>query len=203
MPNVIAVQEILVMMKMKRIINSISYRTAGSVSFKCIRAVSIVFATAVLLFMTSISTAATYISTFDPPDFQLSHTFDLTIEGFDPLAEVVDSAVVVVVFVRDLWSPSPNSDQVWSLWVEDNDSVTKRSSYYDGFVAASIRLFDYTPIETDGTLDFGVTPASGVYIGASTLTITTSPAVVPVPSAVWLFGSGLLGLIGVARRMKA
>ncbi|MBI5783055.1 MAG: VPLPA-CTERM sorting domain-containing protein, partial [Gammaproteobacteria bacterium] len=28
-------------------------------------------------------------------------------------------------------------------------------------------------------------------------------AVVPVPAAVWLFGSGLLGLIGVARRKAA
>jgi len=27
--------------------------------------------------------------------------------------------------------------------------------------------------------------------------------VVPIPAAVWLFGSGLLGLIGIARRMKA
>ena len=30
-----------------------------------------------------------------------------------------------------------------------------------------------------------------------------SPVVVPVPAAVWLFGSGLLGLIGIARRKKA
>jgi len=29
------------------------------------------------------------------------------------------------------------------------------------------------------------------------------PAVVPLPAAVWLFGSGLLGLIGLARRRKA
>jgi hypothetical protein len=29
------------------------------------------------------------------------------------------------------------------------------------------------------------------------------PAVVPVPAAVWLFGSGLLGLIGMAKRNKA
>ena len=29
------------------------------------------------------------------------------------------------------------------------------------------------------------------------------PSAVPVPAAVWLFGSGLLGLIGVARRKKA
>jgi hypothetical protein len=31
-------------------------------------------------------------------------------------------------------------------------------------------------------------------------TVNTSSGVVPVPAAVWLFGSGLLGLIGIARR---
>ena len=39
---------------------------------------------------------------------------------------------------------------------------------------------------------------------AQSLTITNySPTVIPVPAAVWLFGSGLLGLVGVARRKKA
>jgi hypothetical protein len=28
------------------------------------------------------------------------------------------------------------------------------------------------------------------------------PSEIPVPAAVWLFGSGLLGLVGVARRKK-
>ena len=37
------------------------------------------------------------------------------------------------------------------------------------------------------------------YVGAS-ITITTPEGIVPVPAAVWLFGSGLVGLIGVARR---
>ena len=31
----------------------------------------------------------------------------------------------------------------------------------------------------------------------------SEPTVVPIPSAVWLLGSGLLGLIGIARRKKA
>jgi hypothetical protein len=35
------------------------------------------------------------------------------------------------------------------------------------------------------------------------VSIVTDVAAVPVPAAVWLFGSGLLGLIGVARRKKA
>ena len=35
------------------------------------------------------------------------------------------------------------------------------------------------------------------------ISITADIAAVPVPAAVWLFGSGLLGLVGVARRKKA
>ena len=35
------------------------------------------------------------------------------------------------------------------------------------------------------------------------ISITTDVSAVPVPAAVWLFGSGLLGLVGVARRKKA
>jgi len=31
----------------------------------------------------------------------------------------------------------------------------------------------------------------------------SAASTVPVPAAVWLFGSGLLGLIGVAKRKKA
>jgi len=31
----------------------------------------------------------------------------------------------------------------------------------------------------------------------------SDPSVVPIPAAAWLFGSGLLGLVGVARRKKA
>ena len=35
------------------------------------------------------------------------------------------------------------------------------------------------------------------------VSIVTDVSAVPVPAAVWLFGSGLLGLVGVARRKKA
>jgi hypothetical protein len=56
------------------------------------------------------------------------------------------------------------------------------------------------------TLEFGVNNAatsytmSGVYY--DNFNLSETPAV-PVPAAVWLFGSGLLGLIGVARRSKS
>jgi len=41
-------------------------------------------------------------------------------------------------------------------------------------------------------------------IDRSTSTVSWAQfSAVPVPAAVWLFGSGLIGLIGIARRKKA
>lgn len=46
--------------------------------------------------------------------------------------------------------------------------------------------------------------ASSVDInGVTTASLIVKASVVPVPAAVWLFGSGLIGLIGIARRKKA
>lgn len=44
--------------------------------------------------------------------------------------------------------------------------------------------------------------ANFAYISGSWLSYSSS-AVVPVPAAAWLFGSGLLGLVGISRRRKA
>jgi hypothetical protein len=41
----------------------------------------------------------------------------------------------------------------------------------------------------------------GAYEGNFSVTYTYTPAV-PIPAAIWLFGSGLIGLIAVARRKK-
>ena len=49
----------------------------------------------------------------------------------------------------------------------------------------------------NGTFD-----ASAVFEGKD-LSHISAYTVVPVPAAVWLFGSGLLGLIGIARRKRA
>lgn len=49
-----------------------------------------------------------------------------------------------------------------------------------------------------GIFDYNATYFSrGIYL------VRGDAAVVPIPSAVWLFGSGLLGLVGLARRKKA
>jgi hypothetical protein len=61
---------------------------------------------------------------------------------------------------------------------------------------------------TSGSIGLGAsTPFPGMRgffdIGSGNSMHVTSVLSVPVPAAVWLFGSGLLGLIGIARRKKA
>jgi len=56
------------------------------------------------------------------------------------------------------------------------------------------------------TLQYEETTCTDSYSGAQTTALfldTTSVTVVPVPAAVWLFASGLVGLIGVSRRKRA
>ena len=58
----------------------------------------------------------------------------------------------------------------------------------------------------DGTIIAGVTTDvfGSVYGGSyDDLSSSMSARLVPVSSALWLFGSGLLGLVGIARRKKA
>jgi hypothetical protein len=54
---------------------------------------------------------------------------------------------------------------------------------------------------------FEVAPNSNIYditfSNGSVLSIDATPTLVPVPVAIWLFGSGLIGLVGLARRKTA
>jgi hypothetical protein len=55
---------------------------------------------------------------------------------------------------------------------------------------------------TGGSLQGGLTSGSisGTYAGSSVIAKLGAVTVVPVPAAAWLFGSGLIGLVAVARR---
>ncbi len=73
-----------------------------------------------------------------------------------------------------------------------------------------IRVINVWDVNADGSLTAAGIPGmeNGPFPGfnaafdlSATGLITTSP--VPVPAAVWLFGSGLVGLAGIARRRKS
>ncbi len=90
-------------------------------------------------------------------------------------------------------------------------SIDPRSTL-DFSQADSFRLFsvEFEAISTG----FGLFDLSVLSLGDSSgtpLPYTTSgasvevlqPSVIPVPAAVWLFGTGILGLIGISKRRKA
>jgi hypothetical protein len=58
---------------------------------------------------------------------------------------------------------------------------------------AGFNSFEFREIDGKG--------AQGIFIFADDVTFGVSA--VPVPAAAWLFGSGLIGLIGIARRKKS
>jgi hypothetical protein len=58
-------------------------------------------------------------------------------------------------------------------------------------------------INTGGSFMFTLLNAESNPIAGFVDTFGEATAVIPVPAAVWLFGSGLLGLVGVARRRQA
>ena len=106
----------------------------------------------------------------------------------------------IVISVLTLMGDLSGSRSSLGLLLDDLDIVfpdgTHVAAYlYDGDVGTKYLTQDYISTyyisqnDTDGSAETG------------SFLVRTS--VVPVPAAVWLFGSGLLGLVGIARRKKA
>lgn len=96
---------------------------------------------------------------------------------------------------------SPNPVSVWTVggFTFEMDSVTINTQNsinlsLSGTGTITGNGFDATP----GTWEFTGQTASDI-----TFSWSSSNLAVPVPAAVWLFGSGLIGLVGVARRKRA
>ena len=84
--------------------------------------------------------------------------------------------------------------------IETGMNVTTATESLGSLLAPGSFTFDAAPGEYYVSF-FGFADASAPSLGQYGIEI--SQVVVPVPAAVWLFGSGLLGLIGIARRKKA
>lgn len=74
------------------------------------------------------------------------------------------------------------------------------TSGIDVFLVWDVAGNTYTSTDIDGNGTLGLGMVDGPFPGFSANFDMTA---VPVPAAVWLFGSGLIGLAGVARRRKS
>lgn len=90
-----------------------------------------------------------------------------------------------------------SGDIVLSLSVFGNGELTNAGGTINLSTGTSDTM---TFCQNGACTSWGIATADS--IGVASGTITATPAVVPIPAAVWLFGSGLIGLIGAARRKK-
>ena len=121
----------------------------------------------------------------------------------------------------DGWSDIWDWNDVFGPSVQQNLDITGDLTIIDSNIHTwqGSTSFDLTESTWDGINHIGLGLQNNLYAATTTegevawiekklaaggidLSVITT-AVVPVPGAVWLFGSGLLGLVGIARRKKA
>lgn len=113
--------------------------------------------------------------------------------------------------------PPDNPDGATSEWFINLPDNSTNLDYQDGgftvfgFVIAGMNVVDAIanlPISDQSVINgaFGALPVinydPATNLQPSNLVMVTNAATVPSPAAVWLFGSGFLGLIGVAQRKR-
>lgn len=95
--------------------------------------------------------------------------------------------------------PAPSSSGSWGTTTLSGTAVGSAAQFYQ-ILANVNKLGAEDGIPKGGSV---VTPYAGFFFLDSSGNLSYDIAAVPLPPAVWLFGGGLLGMIGVARRRRA
>ena len=114
-----------------------------------------------------------------------------------------------------------SSDQTLKFNFDYEITATANATGDDALAATSVALFgsgvnilaeanansisgpSYDDQSTSGSFTFELTSGGFAQMNSTINSNGSATSVVPVPAAVWLFGSGLIGLVGVARRKRA
>jgi len=97
-------------------------------------------------------------------------------------------------------NPGESRDFLFDTFIPTDGSATPGNYiFYNGYLGFNIIGLDAAGNTIDATINLGITCPTRTADCAFTRTVSA----VPVPAAVWLFGSGLIGLAGIARRKIA
>lgn len=137
---------------------------------------------------------------FDSSDTASGSTWDFAFDFSQNADAPIAGDTQVGAFIRVF-------DPVFNLLAEDTlDTSTAGFTFESGLLSVTLN-----PLWANGKVQVGFNNAvdnydpSGMFYDNTCFNndgSCTAPPV-PVPAAVWLFGSGLLGLVGVARRRKS
>jgi hypothetical protein len=75
------------------------------------------------------------------------------------------------------------------------------STFADGIYSMGIDIGDFGLTGPVDVIRLGL--GDGYTANSSVVSFVGAATVVPVPAAVWMFGSGLIGLVGIARRCRS
>jgi len=128
---------------------------------------------------------------------------NLIIRGIDPLSDSrsVQTLVTATYDVSSFeWSFNSSGDDLFGMATTGNADNGTLCPLWDFCTTnETVYIFGEFGTSLNGLYNAGDFVASGERIKPSVATAVTT---IPVPAAVWLFGTGLIGLAGVARRRK-
>ena len=132
-----------------------------------------------------------------------------TVSPGDPVTMTINGDLIFTDGILDIQLAGANDfDKIIVSGNADLTGGTIQFDFLNGFLPTADDSFDFlsaSNLNIGSAVNFsflGLPAGTQFSIDNSLGSLTLTPSTVPVPAAVWLFGSGLLGLIGVARPSK-
>lgn len=138
-------------------------------------------------------------------DGSASADFTLTIDDGITSGALFDQTFIHSVSCSGS-GPCTNADTTFDFEIFDDAFSAAVLAGYQGMSTYNVtvsQLIDLSATSAGGS-DSGFASASfaGGWQGSIAVTYTYDEVVVPIPAAAWLFGSGLLGLLGTVKRKR-
>ncbi|MCD2452529.1 VPLPA-CTERM sorting domain-containing protein [Methylicorpusculum oleiharenae] len=121
----------------------------------------------------------------------------------NPVTDSVSNGALNTTSLSWLTNPSASSTSFTNDYYRNGNAMAGVTSDYAMMLLYGLKAGNYL-IATGGSCPTNVTPAAVCGTGQQfTFDVSAAPAMVPVPAAVWFFGTALLGLVGLGRRKSA